>query len=278
MIWGRKKKPQDASGDAEAMSVPAVKPRRKLTQLGLEEPFLIVSRGIAKRCAERFPRFYSRVTQGRYSFELLLERRLWLFLMADVFIIMISLFDILVGGGEPWAYYRQAVIIPFLLIGLPALSSLLSLERQAGSLDLALAVPSTERYFVRRILPVCLCLVVQGWSILILALEDSGDLLRALIQSLAVALLLGVLALFWAVRLRSSGAVLVASLATTLLLSKWIFYNPMIDKSGGPPERLLGVAVPVLDWMWNILVLILATWILFQYARERLRRPETLIA
>lgn len=245
---------------------------------GLEEPFRRLWQSATLVVAARFPRVYSRGAQGRYAFELLLERRLWLFLVADALIVLISIFDILVGGGEAFEFYRQAVIVPFLLIGLPALSSLLALERRAGSLDLALAVPSTERYFLRRILPVCLCLVVQAWCVLIFAIEDRGDLLRSLFQSLTVALLLGALSLFWAVRLRTSGAVLVACLGTVLVLSKWVLYDPTISKSGGPPERLLGIAVPVLDWIWNLCILAVATGILFQYARERLRRPETMIA
>lgn len=252
--------------------------RRGLAQRGLEEPLLKLGRRLGTLTAQRFPRFYSRCVQSTYAFELLLERRLWLFLLADVVLILGSLFDILEGGAKPYAFYRQAVVMPYLLIGLPAMAGVLSLERTAGSLDLALSTVSTERYFLRRLLPIGVCLVLQGWIVLVLALETPGNLLRSLIQSLLVALFLGALVLFWAVRLRTAGAVLMASWMTVLLTAKWVLFDPMIATSGGGHERLLGIAVPVVDWIWNTAVLIMATGILFSYARERLQRPETLIA
>lgn len=269
MMWRRQRKPTETS---------TPKRRPKLTQRGLEEPFVALARRIGKIMARRTPRLYSRFMQGRYAIELLLGGRFWLFALANTFLLFMSLIDVLIGEAKPFDYYRQVVVLPFLLIGLPGLSSVLALERRAGSLDLALAVPSTERYFVGRVVPLCAFLVLQGWAVLILALDHPGDLLRALLQSAVSALLLGALSLFWAVRLRSAGAVLVASLLSVLMLHRWVFYNPMFDRTGGPPERLFGIAVPLLDWSWNLCVLMLATWILFQYARERLRRPELLIA
>lgn len=269
---------QQQQGADDGRLAPQAPRSRKLTQVSLEEPFLILGRRLGAYSARRHPRFYSRFVQSRYAFELLLERRLWLFLLADVLLLLISFLAILSGGAKPYEVYRQAVVLPCLLIGLPAMAAVLSLERTAGSLDLALSVVSTERYFIRRLLPVGLCLLAQGWLVLAVALESTGDLLRSLLQSLVVIAFLGATTLFWAVRLRTAGAVLVAAWGTVLLTSKWVLFDPMITTTGGAPERLLGVAVPVVDWTWNMVVLVLATGILFQYARGRLKRPELLIA
>lgn len=282
MRWWRRRRGADNESSASGKPWPAelqpAKARRKLTQRGLEEPFVALARRLGAVMARRSPRLYSRFLQGRYAIELLFGGRFWLFALANAFLLFTSLIGVLIGEAKPYEYYRQVVVMPFLFIGLPGLSSVLALERRAGSLDLALAVPSTEHYFVRRVVPLCAFLVLQGWAVLILALDHRGDLLRSLAQSAVVALLLGALSLFWAVRLRSAGAVLVASLLSVAVLSRWVLYNPMFDRTGGPPERLLGIAVPLLDWFWNLCVLMLATWIFFQYARERLRRPELLIA
>ena len=215
--------------------------------------------------------------QGRYALGLLLEKRFWLFALADSFLLLIALLRILGDGAQGGDIYQLAVVLPYLLLTLPALSTVVDLERQAGSLDLALAVPSTERYFLRRASVVAFFFLFQGWLILGTTMEDPGDRLRSLLQSSVVMALLVALVLFWSVRLRTSGAVLTASWISVAVLSKWIFYNPTISKSGGPPEKVLGIALPVLEWSWNLLVLAFATFIFYQYARERLRRPETLL-
>ena len=226
----------------------------------------------------RFDSALARWLSVRYAWELLLAKRLWLFLVADAFLIFQTLLRSLSSGGELEAMYQQVVLLPQLLLGLPALSSVVALERRAGSLDLALAVPSTERYFVRRVVPVCVFLVVQG-TVLLLVLVDSGwDRVRALVQNLEVGLLLTALTLFWAVRLKTSGAVMVASLVSVTLLSRWVFYSPVIGPYGSEVPRLFGVPMPIVSWMWNVAVLAVAIVILGQYARQRLRRPEVMLA
>lgn len=216
--------------------------------------------------------------QGRYALELLLEKRLWLFVIADCFLVFSALLSALGDGGTPYRMFLMTALLPHLLLAVPALSTVVALERRAGSLDLALAVPSTERYFVRRAVPVAALLVLQSWLILIFWIERRGDLLRSLMQSLGVMLFLVALVFFWAVRLRTSGAVLAASWISVALFSRWVFYDPSIATSGGASEKLLGIPLPLLQWFWNALVLALSTIILYQYARERLRRPETLLS
>lgn len=217
------------------------------------------------------------LTQYRYAVQLLLDRRLLLFLVADLMVLFVTFLDILSEGGKPKDIFIQVVAVPVFVLGLPALGSVLALERRAGSLDLALAVPSTERYFLRRVTPICALLALQGAVVLLLTLEHRGDLLRSLAQTLLVTTFLGVLVLFWAVRLPSSGAVLAASAISLLLASRWLFYDPTLDRTGPRAVSFLGVPVPLLEWWWNALVLAFAIVILFAYARLRLRRPETLL-
>ncbi len=225
-------------------------------------------------------RLFAVSKQTGYAFQLLLERRLWFYLIGDAFFLFIGLLEAIeVMGDADWLdqLYPRTVVMPMLVLGLPAMSGVLALERRAGSLDLALAVPSTERYFLGRIAPICVFMTVQGW--IVLALIASGwDLLRALYQCTVTAALLGALTLFWAVRLKTSGAVLVASVVTVGLLNSWIFYSPAAAFVEGAPLEFLGIRLEMFAWGWKAAVQTLAAVILFLYARERLRRPESMLA
>ncbi|MEM9593349.1 MAG: hypothetical protein AAGD06_03760 [Acidobacteriota bacterium] len=244
-----------------------------------------------RRIAAVSPRLAAELQRGRFSLSLLLERRLWIFVVADAMLVLSGAFEAAFGGGRVEGVYRLAVVIPSLVLGVPVLAGVVSLERRANSLDLALAVASTERYFLRRIAPVCAILIAQAWFILVLAyVENAGGpldavtafpdqgptLLRALLQSLEINLLLAAVVLFWAVRLRTPGAVWIASLATLLCLGPWLFSSPAFGTVGAP-DRFLGWPLPPLRWTWNALVLAGATLIFYLYARYRLRRPETLL-
>ncbi len=218
--------------------------------------------------------------RGRYAFQLLLDRRLWLYLIGDALFLFIGLLEAIeVMGGADWLdqLYPRTVVMPMLVLGLPAMSGVLALERRAGSLDLALAVPSTERYFLRRMAPVWAVMTVQGWIVLAL-IAGGWDLLRALYQCTVTSTLLAALVLFWAVRLKTSGAVLAASAVTVGLLTPWIFYSPALPLSEGLGQEFLGIRLELLAWGWKAAVETLAAVILFLYARERLRRPESMLA
>ena len=225
-------------------------------------------------------RWFARARRAVYAFRLLLDRRLWYYVAGDAFFLFVGLLEAIEAmGGSDWLerLYPRLVVVPMLVLGLPAMSSVVALERRAGSLDLALAVPSTERYFRRRIAPVCGFFVLQSAFVLLLV-ADGWELARALYQATALAALLGALTLFWAVRLKTSGAVLVASLASVALLSPWIFFSPVTALAVGAPEVFLGVPLPTLGWCWKAAVQTGAAVILFLYARQRLRRPETMLA
>lgn len=215
--------------------------------------------------------------QARYAVQLVSERRLWLVLVVDAIILVNSLISTLISGGEANGVYRTIVLVPSLLLALPLMSTVLSLERRAGGLDLALAVPNTEAYFLRRIAPICGFFALQGVVVLLLLdYPKTAVQLGAVVQAILVNVLLAAIALFWAVRLRTTGAVYVASLLTVAVLSRWIFFAPFPDRYA-VVERFHGIPVPLLQWSWNSVVLASATVIFYLYARGRLRHPETLL-
>lgn len=215
------------------------------------------------------------------SLELLLGRRLWLFAGIDAVVIGSALLSMLLGdGGEPAGIYTWVVLMPFLLLGLPALSGIVEVERRAGCLDLALSTPGSVKYFVRRAAAVCGVLAVQGWALMVLdwLYEERGfPLLAPLAQIAAVTFLLGALALFWAVRLKTAGAVWLASMVTLVLLRPWFFRNPI-------PERYFSQFGPwlpgrdeALPWLGSLAVLATAATLFSLYAWRRLRRPESML-
>lgn len=235
----------------------------------------------------------SLLARSRYAFELLLERRLWLFAAADLVLVIRGLFAALLDSGGLQQLYRSMAVDPTLVLGVPALASVVALERRSGSLDLALAAPSTERYFLRRVAPVCGILVVQAWLLMLAAylivlgsrffdemLSAEGWLVvPVFLHALLVGLLVGAVTLFWASRLATTGATMVASFATLFALSRWIFQSPVLGDMGLPRTWWLGlVPPPVAALAWNLAVLALAAVLFYLYARQRLRRPETMLA
>jgi hypothetical protein len=218
----------------------------------------------------------------RRTLDLLLGRRLKLFLIADAIIVLWTLVAMMLDAGDdPRAVYAQVVLVPLLILGLPALAGLVEVERRAGCLDLALSAPAVESYFLRRAGAVSALMAVQGWVLILLTWfhEDRWfPILSSLTQVLVVAVFLGALALFWAVRLKTAGGVWLASIATTIALKPWFFHNPVPDRHYGVHHSLLPREEALLDWIVSIAVLGAATVLLYFYARRRLRRPELLIA
>jgi hypothetical protein len=214
------------------------------------------------------------------SLELLLGRRLWLFAGIDALVIGMALLDMLLGdGGEPAGIYTWVILMPFLLLGLPALSGIVEVERRAGCLDLALSTPGSVRYFVRRAAAVCGVLAVQGWVLMIADwfYEDRGfPLLAPLAQITVVIFLLGSLALFWAVRLKTAGAVWLASMITLVVLRPWFFRNPIPTVFSRFGAWLPGLD-EALPWLGSLAVLTTAATLFSLYARRRLRRPESML-
>jgi len=216
----------------------------------------------------------------RSSLELLLGRRLWLFAAIDAVVILLAVLEMLLGdGGEPAGIYFWVILMPFLLLGLPALSGIVEVERRAGCLDLALSTPGSVGYFVRRAAAVCGVMAVQGWSLTVLdwLYEDRGfPLLASLAQITAVIYLLGAMALFWAVRLKTAGAVWLASMISLAVLRPWFFRNPVPSVFSRFGAWLPG-ADETLPWLGSLAVLTTAATLFSLYARRRLRRPESML-
>ena len=228
--------------------------------------------------------------QTVYAFNLTLERRLWLFLGLDFMLLAQGLVGALVTGGKIDKIFDAGVFLPAALLCVPALSGIVALERRAGSLDLALSAPSTERYFLRRVVPICSLFLVQGAILLSLSYWESKGaapllsfdkgiflLLRALLQNLFLHLFVAACVLFWATRLRTSGAVWGATMVLVMLFRPFLIKNPLLDGSWGSSELFFGVPRPLLSWIWSMAIVALASVILYLYSRERLRRPETML-
>ena len=226
-----------------------------------------------------------------FAFQITLERRLWLFLGVDAVLALQGTLDSLVAGGQIDRILSQSVFLPTVLLCLPALSGSVALERRAGSLDLALSLPSTERYFLWRVLPISGLFALQGGFFLTFSyIETSGGLLKALapnlltggflrslVQCLLLHLFITALVLFWAVRLRTGGGVWIASFVTVWIFRPALVADPMIASDLGYNDFLLGIPRPLLSWIGAVLVAGLAALMFYLYARERLRRPETLL-
>lgn len=234
-------------------------------------------RPVARRLGDRFPRTATALWRLHYDLRLLAGDRLWIFVAADLLLVFGALFAGLVEGQELGSMYGGVVVTPALLLGVPMLSRLVALERRAGSLDLALAAPSTSAYFLRRAAAVGGLLWAQAVVLLLVVYVESagsaGVLLRALLQATLVVGLLVAVCLFWASRLRSAGGVMVAAGFTLLAFQPWTLRSPELEWQG----LFLGLERAQLYWLGDLLVLVAAAAIFFLYARERLRRPHLLL-
>jgi len=244
---------------------------------------------VARGLAGRFPQAWTAARRARFALRLLLGGRLAFFAVVDALIVLSTLFEALGEGGRIPELFRSAVLIPSLVLGVPALADLVAVERRAGSLELALVVPAPLAYFLRRAATVGAILLVQGAIVLVVAWvivlggsdqalaaipAEGGLLLRALVQAAVVVALVVSTVLFWAVRLRGAGAVLIASGLTLAALLPWITSGPGLAAS---PDRLLGIPTPLLAWSGDLAVLGGTAAVFYAYARDRLRRPGTLL-
>lgn len=228
--------------------------------------------------------------RGVDDLELLLEGRLLLFLIGDFLAMVWGIFSALLAGGKIDKVYALGVLLPTLPMLCSALSSVIALERRAGSLDLALAAPSPTRFFLRRLWPPLVLAWLQGNLVLLLAffeahrldeifagqLRQTGNLLRASISWVLVLLTVAAINLFWATRLRTGGGVFVANLLSLLALSPFLFHPPILGPKRLHPADLFDVYHAELVWLWPQVVLILTALLFSSAGLARLRRPEVL--
>lgn len=218
----------------------------------------------------------------RLSLGLLLGRRLGMFATIDALVVIVFLASMLLSAeGDTIAAYRFLFLLPTLILSLPALAGMVDLERRAGCLDLALSAPAAEGYFVRRAAAVCGFAALQGAVFVLFGWLYAGrvfPLLAALVQIAVVCAFLGAVSLFWAVRLRTAGAVWLASAVTVGLMGRWFFFDPTTWIAGTAERPLLPWGEEALAWLPSLAVLSLATVLFYLYARRRLRRPELMLS
>lgn len=208
--------------------------------------------------------------------------------LGQILPIVLVLDAILILGGVYYALvapdpstegiYMEAVLVPLVVLGIPSLADVIALERRAGCLDLALAAPSGELYFLRRAGVVVALLAMQACLVMALAWVGSDfafPLVTVELQLLAVIAFTAATTLFWAVRLANPGAVWLASTGTLMAGGHWCFWLPVVAATAG--ARLLPSAWGIWDCATHAVPLLVVALLLLLYARRRLRRPEALL-
>jgi hypothetical protein len=212
----------------------------------------------------------------------LLGRRLGLFAAIDALVIgYLVLLMLLDPEGNRIEVYRFLFLYPSVVLALPTLAGIVDLERKAGCLDLALSTPNAEGYFLRRAGAVCVLVAAQGTLLTLFGWflgEHAFPLLPSLLQILVVSAFLGAVSLFWAVRLRTSGGVWLASAVTVAAMGRWFFFDPTAHETGAAHRPFLSSLEDALPWLASTAALSLGAALFYLYARRRLRRPERMLS
>lgn len=222
------------------------------------------------------PKLPPRFDRPVLALKLLLGSRTVRIILIDSFLVFGLLVSALFEGGRASHLYVSLVIIPLVLLGSMILSETIALERDAGTLELALTARS-RYYFEWHVGVIIILLMAQGWTAMIFSrlFIDRFPLTLALIQTTTISIFFGAIALFWMTRLRQAGSVLFASILTFLLLGKWTLSNP-ISVFG---DTYVGIErAAFFAWLSPNLFFIFGSAILYAYARRALRNPETLMA
>lgn len=220
------------------------------------------------------------LVRTRLSLRLLTDRRAALFIGIDVLFLFAGLFMGLSDAtGSVREFWLPLFLMPLLVVGVPMLADAVAVERRSGTLDLALTSPGARFYFERRAGAVAAVIVLQGWLavgvVRLLSRSEPFPLSGPYAQTISVALFITAVTLQWAVRVRSSGAVMFATWATSVAFSPWLFSNPI-----HPPTSMNGpmTFADIVGWTQNNLVLLAAAATFYLYARQRLARAEAMIA
>jgi hypothetical protein len=218
------------------------------------------------------------LTRIRLSIALLTERRLALYATVDFLLAFVGLAIAFAGArGSAREFYFPFFILPVLVIAVPMLSDTVAVERRSGTLDLALTSPGADFYFERRVLAVAALMVVQGWlgTLLSHAIAEDFDYVTPFVQIVIVSLFTAAAVLNWSVHFKSAGAVMFATYATTALFYPWFFSNPIFPPTTFTHPR---ETQDWIDYAQQNLVLATAAAVFYLYARQRMARPERLIA
>lgn len=235
----------------------------------------MTARGVAARLAPELAR-------ARLSLELLLGRRALVVAVIDGLLLLYVAVAAFVGSDSGNQAVYLSIVAPLVLLGVPVMGDVVALERRARSLDLVLAGPEGRLYFERRMGALAAAMLLQGGSVLMLARAtmEPFPVGPAAVQLVIVVAFLCAAGLFWAVRLRSSGAVVAATLATCAASSPWLLRCPIFGAAREPVGNLEFLATPdfVLPWCQGNAALAIGATLLYLYARRRLDRPATLLS
>ena len=217
------------------------------------------------------------LVRARMSIVLLLERRAGMVLMVDGLFLFFALFMALSGSGSAKDFYPTLVLLPSLVLGVPVMAETVVVERRAGTLDLALSSPGASFYFHRRVAAFAVLLIAQDWLTIVLTrlFVEPFPLSGPLIQAVSLTFFLAAAVLNWSARLKSPGAVMLATYATVIAFAPWTFSNPI-----HPPAAFRGTmtAVEIIDWFKQNLVLVMGGIVFLMYAVRRLSVPEKVIS
>lgn len=212
------------------------------------------------------------------SLRLLTERRLGFYATVDGFFLFGGVLIGLSGNGSVRDFWLPLFLMPLLVVGVPMLADTMAIERRAGTLDLALTSPGARFYFERRVAAVGAAALLQGWLALLIVrvttLSEPFPLSGPLVQTITVTLFVCAVALNWAVRVRTAGAVMFATYASAIAFAPWLFANPI-----HPPTTMNGPMTvgDIISWSRDNLVLLASAVAFYLYARQRLARPEVII-
>jgi hypothetical protein len=218
------------------------------------------------------------LTRIRLSIGILTERRLALYAWVDFLLAFIGFGMALSGArGSSREFYFPFFLLPVLFVAVPMLSDMVAVERRSGTLDLALTSPGAAFYFEQRAIAVAVLMIVQGWIgvVLAYAIAENFDLVTPFVQVVVVSLFTATVVLNWSVRFKSAGAVMFATYATAGVFYPWFFSNPIYPPTTFLQPRQVGDWI---DYGQQNLVLLVAAAVFYLYARQRLARPERLIA
>lgn len=217
-------------------------------------------------------------TRVRFSLALLTERRAALFATIDAFALLAGVNATFLGGeGSGKDFWLPSFLLPILILGVPMMADAVALERRSGTLDLALTSPGVRFYFERRVGAVAALMIAQGWFVVLLAsaLTPPFPISGPLLQVVTVAVFITAVTLNWTLRLKTPGAVILATYATCIAFIPWLFANPIHPPTEMPEGRM--TIGDLIDYAQHNLVLAVAAAIFYLYALQRLSRPESII-
>jgi hypothetical protein len=197
--------------------------------------------------------------------------------VAEVFFVFVLVMLSLGGGGSPSSVLKACVIYPAMILIALCSSDTVAALRGSGELELAVTLANPARVLFNRLLPVLTIAAAQVaivGMVLMVFLPPWQVIIGWAFSALPLALTVAT-TLYWNLRLRGPGAVLVATLVTMIPALVWIGDGEMFLES----ENMIAMTLTdvVLSFGRCQLGLLLATVCLVALAHRRLQRTEELL-